>query len=131
MEQAQPILGHFRTGDKIHLIVQAFCGEGGKIHQQQFPLDMTVPYIVPSTVIASPKHRSPNEYENMGEKMWYFTSDLPVTVAKRIDATMHIETPSDMREVFHLDGEHWASWHEKNRTYWSILTIFGEGVGVA
>ncbi len=66
----------------------------------------------------------PNEYETIGGKMWYFTSELPVAVAHRVDATMHLETPTDRREVFHLDDEPWCVWHEKNRSYWSILTVF-------
>ncbi len=118
------ILGHFDAGDKISLIIQALSGENGLIHQQVLPISMSTPDVIEGTVLQTPRHRSPNEYEDMGDKMWYFTSDLPVTVASRVDATMHLDLPSDRREVFHLRGEHWSAWHEKNRSYWTILTIF-------
>ena len=123
-DQAPTILGHFDPNDEVHVIVQAFCGENGAIHGQILPISMSVPDIMSGVVLQPPKHRSPNDYEKMGNKLWYFTSDLPVTVAARVDATMHLELPSDRREVFHLLDEHWSSWHEKNGVYWSILTIF-------
>jgi hypothetical protein len=123
-DRVPTILRHFDAGDQVVVIVQAFCGDNGAIHQQILPVSMSVPDVMLSVVLQPPRHRSPNSYEKIGNKIWYFTSDLPVTVASRIDATMHLETPSDRREVFHLEGEHWSAWHEKNGSYWSILTIF-------
>ena len=84
------------------------------------------PDVINAVVMESPKRRSPNDYENMGNKKWFFTSDLPASVSSQVDCFMHVETPSDMREVFHLRTEHWSRWREKNGTYWSILTIFPE-----
>lgn len=116
------ILSHFDVGDEILLIVQSYSGE----HGQVTPMGMSTPDVRPGKIISRPRGRPTDaDFEkNIGGKPWFFTSEMPVAVAALIDASMHLELESDRREVIHLRDEHWSTWHEKNGTYWSVLTIF-------
>lgn len=119
-------VGNFDVGDKVGIIVNAYTNRNSA--SLLVPDGMSTPWVRSAAVIRPPKHRSPNDLEpNVEGKPWFFTSDLPVATAHEVDATMHLELESDRREVFHMRGEHWSTWHEKNGAYWTVLTIFKEG----
>ncbi len=116
-------LGKFSPGDTVAFLLNSYPGPAPNFTEITPP----VPDVMPARIIDPPKHRSPNDHEDMGSgKQWYFTSDLPVSVTMMVDVMMHVETPSDFREVYHLRGDHWSRWREKSGNYWSILTIFPE-----
>jgi hypothetical protein len=113
-------LNKFSPGDLVSIMLNS----GLRSTDIEVPV---APVILSVKIIEPPKRRSPQDHEDMGGgKQWYFTSDLPASTTAQVDATMHVEGPSDIREVFHLRTEHWSRWREKSGEYWSIWTILPE-----
>lgn len=122
--RSKTIVGRFDVGDSVCMIVQSYTQ--GTAESSASPGGMSLPSVIGGTVIKPPVNPNVSDYEMLDGKPWYFTSELPVTTVSAIDAKMHVELASDRREMFHLEGQHWSTWHEKNGPFWSLLTVFPE-----
>src|SRR4051812_9214606 len=73
-------LGKFSPGDHVAFLLNSYPGPPPDYKDITPP----VPDVQRAKIIAPPKHRSPNDHEDMGNKQWFFTSDLPVSVTMMV-----------------------------------------------
>jgi hypothetical protein len=127
--RAKAHVGKFDPGDRVMLIIQSLAASEPGLGATSMRPIMEDGVVGKAAVIRKvPAKRSPNNLEKFEDRVWFFTADLPVAVTSRIDGDMHVDLGVEIREVYHLAGEHWSTWHETTEgeggRFSSILTIF-------